>query len=155
LNEGAERLTEGLRLARAHPGARLVFTDGSGAFRDALGGGLSGAEVAGRFWAEQGFEGALLKGAARNTAENARATLALVAPAEGKTWVLVTSAFHIPRALQSFRAAGWPDIQPWPVNYRIRPLARGPGWNLDGNLMRMRTALNEYVGLIGWRLAGR
>lgn len=155
LNEGAERLTEGLRLARAHPDARLVFTGGSGAFRDALGGGLSGAEVAGQFWADQGFTNALLEGTSRNTAENARATLAMVTPAEGEIWVLVTSAFHMPRALQSFRAAGWTDIRPWPVDYRTRPLRRGLGWNLDGNLMRMRTALNEIVGLIGWRLAGR
>jgi len=155
LNEGAERLTEGLRLARANPDARLVFTGGSGSFRDAFGGGLSGAEVAGRFWTELGFGEALLEGSSRNTAENARATFALVAPTEGETWVLITSAFHMPRAVNSFRAAGWPDIQPWPVDYRTLPLRRGLGWNLDGNLLRMRTALNEYVGLLGWRLMGR
>ena len=155
MNEGAERLTEGLRLARLHPGARLVFTGGSGYLRDAGGGGLSGAEVAGRFWAEQGHAGAILEGQSRNTAENARLTAALIRPAPGETWVLVTSAFHMPRAVQSFRAAGWPGIVPWPVDYRSRPLARGLAWELDSNLMRLRTAVNEYVGLIAYRLAGR
>ncbi|MFN3845714.1 MAG: YdcF family protein [Paracoccaceae bacterium] len=155
LNEGAERLTEGLRLARAHPGARLVFTGGSGALRDALGGGASGAEVAGWFWSEQGVSGPVLEGASRTTSENARATRALVTPAQDETWVLVTSAFHMPRALQSFRAAGWPDVHPWPVDFRSRPLVRGLRCDLDANLMRMRTALNEYVGLVGYRLLGR
>ena len=155
LGEGAERLTEGLRLARLHPGAQLVFTGGSGALRDALGGGQSGADVVETFWTQQGIADATFERASRNTAENARATAALIGQRPGETWVLVTSAFHMPRALQSFRAAGWPDITPWPVDYRSRPLGRGISWDLDGNLGRMRTAFNEYLGLIAYRLAGR
>ncbi|MFU8865538.1 MAG: YdcF family protein [Rhodobacterales bacterium] len=155
LGEGAERLTEGLRLARLHPEAQLVFTGGSGALRDALGGGQSGADVAETFWTEQGLTDATLERVSRNTAENARATVDLIGQRPSETWVLITSAFHMPRALQSFRAAGWPDITPWPVDFRSRSLSRGIGWDLDGNLGRMRTALNEYLGLIGYRLAGR
>jgi uncharacterized SAM-binding protein YcdF (DUF218 family) len=155
LGEGAERLTEGLRLARLHPEAQLVFTGGSGALRDAFGGGQSGADVAHAFWTEQGALGAIYERSSRNTAENARATAALIDPRPGETWVLVTSAFHMPRALQSFHAAGWPGMNPWPVDFRSRPLDRGIGWDLDGNLGRIRTALNEYLGLVGYRLAGR
>jgi uncharacterized SAM-binding protein YcdF (DUF218 family) len=155
LGEGGERLTEGLRLARLHPEATLVFTGGSGALRDALGGGTSGAAVAEAFWTQQGYDSAIFERASRNTAENARATAALIGPRPGETWVLVTSAFHMPRALHSFRAAGWPAIHPWPVDFRSRPLNRGLGWDLSGNLGRMGTAMNEYLGMAGYRLVGR
>lgn len=155
LNAAAERFTEALALARAHPQARVVFTGGSGALRDALGGGLSGADVAARFFAEQGLERAEFERTSRNTTENARASAALIDPQPGEVWVLVTSAFHMPRAIQSFRAAGWPGIQPWPVDFRGRPWRDRLGWDLMGNLGRLEIALREYLGLLAYGLAGR
>lgn len=162
LNGAAERMTGGLALARAHPQAQLVFTGRSGAVRHTFGGGTPGAEVARRFYAELGFDPArlMLEGASRTTAENARLSRALVTP--GGTWVLVTSAFHMPRAMASFRAAGWPGTQPgtqpgtlvaWPVDHRGGPLR--PGWDLTGQMEKLQIALREYVGLAGYRLLGR
>lgn len=143
-----------LVLGGAHPGAQVLFTGGSGAVRDVLGPGMPGAEVARRFYAELGLDPArlVLESASRTTAENARLSLALAQP--GQTWVLVTSAFHMPRALASFRAAGWSgDLIPWPVDFRGAPLRIG--WDLTGQLERLNIAVREYVGLAAYRLLGR
>jgi uncharacterized SAM-binding protein YcdF (DUF218 family) len=91
LNEGGERYMAALELARRFPRARLLFTGGSGALRDLGRAETSEAEMAGRFFRDQGIasERLLLEGQSRNTAENARLSLEISAPAPQKTWVLV------------------------------------------------------------------
>ena len=157
LNEGGERYTAALALARRFPQARVLFTGGSGALRDLAGNQASEAEMAERFFREQGIaqERLLLEGQSRNTAENARLSRELAAPAPDETWVLVTSAFHMPRALRSFEAAGWTGLVPWPVDYRTSAFADGMGWNLPRNLQVLNTAIREQVGQIAYRISGR
>lgn len=157
LNEGGERYTAALALARRFPEARVLFTGGSGALRDLGGVEASEAEMAGRFFRDQGIvpERLLLEGQSRNTAENARLSLALAAPATGETWVLVTSAFHMPRAMRSFNASGWTGLVAWPVDYRTAAFVDGIGWNLNHNLQILNTAIREQVGQIAYRLSGR
>lgn len=157
LNEGGERYTAALALARRFPEARIVFTGGSGALRDLAGAETSEADMAGRFFRDQGVspERLLLEDQSRNTAENARLSLALAAPKPGETWVLVTSAFHMPRAMRSFESAGWTGLVPWPVDYRTSAFKDGMGWNLTRNLLVLNTAIREQVGQIAYRLSGR
>lgn len=157
LNEGGERYTAALALARRFPEARILFTGGSGGLRDLAGAETSEADMAGRFFRDQGVspERMLLEGQSRNTAENARLSLALAAPAPGETWVLVTSAFHMPRAMRSFETAGWTGLVPWPVDYRTSAFKEGMGWNLTRNLLVLNTAIREQVGQITYRLSGR
>ena len=113
--------------------------------------------MAGRFFRDQGVapERLLLEGQSRNTAENARLSLDLAAPAPHETWVLVTSAFHMPRAMRSFEAAGWTGLVPWPVDYRTSAFTDGVGWNLTRNLQVLNTAIRERVGQVAYRLSGR
>ena len=54
----------------------------------------------------------------RNTQENAEFSKALVAPKEGERWLLVTSAFHMPRSVGLFRKAGF-AVEPYPVDWRV------------------------------------
>ncbi len=157
LNGGAERLTAALELARRFPEAKVLFTGGSGALRDLAGAMTSEASVAERFFVAQGLdpERLLLEGQSRNTAENARLSLILAEAAPDENWVLITSAFHMPRAMRSFDAAGWDDLKAWPVDYRTAGFADGIGWNLTGNLAVLQTAIREYVGQLAYRLTGR
>lgn len=157
LNEGGERYTATLELARRFPEAQILFTGGSGALRDLAGAETSEADMAGQFFREQGVAPGrlLLEGQSRNTAENARLSLALAAPKPGETWLLVTSAFHMPRAMHSFEAAGWTGLVPWPVDYRTSAFKDGMGWNLTRNLLVLNTAIREQVGQITYRLTGR
>lgn len=157
LKEGAERFTAAVELARQFPKAQVLFTGGSGALRDVAGAATSEASIAERFFLEQGLapDRLLLEGQSRNTAENARLSLTLADPAAEETWVLVTSAFHIPRAMRSFDAAGWDGLVAWPVDYRTSGFGDGIGWDLTGNLSILQTAIREHVGQLAYRLTGR
>lgn len=154
LGAGAERYTAALALARRFPEATLLFTGGSGALRDV---GLSEADVAQRFFAAQGLDGTrlLLEGQSRNTAENARLSRELAAPSPEEVWVLVTSAFHMPRAMRSFETAGWDGLVAYPVDFRTAGFMDAVGWNLARNIEIFNLALRERVGQLAYRLTGQ
>lgn len=156
LNEAGERLVEGAMLAHRFPAARLVFTGGSasvGRVEDPT----DPSEMVRETWIALGVapERILLEQASRNTAENARLTHDLIQPKPGETWVLVTSAFHMPRALETFARNGWEGITPWPVDFRSGDLAGLRGiWRLDRNLLGVNLALKEYLGSFVYRMTG-
>lgn len=154
LNGAAERMTEAVALARRFPAARVVFTGGSSAI---LPGGPTEAETARRLFADLGLppERLILESESRNTHENAVLTHRLVRPAPGETWLLVTSASHMPRAVGCFRAAGW-QVTAWPVNYTTgRDPALWWHWPFPSRLNQAEWALREWVGLVAYRLMGR
>lgn len=157
LNEAAERLTAAAALAIAHPGARLVFSGGSGRLRSTVLGQPEIPSVAVDFFVSLGIDPGRItwEDQSRNTAENARFSYEVAAPASGESWFLVTSAFHMGRALNSFEAAGWDDIIPHPVDYRTGIFSDGIGWNLSGNLEILNIAIKEWVGRLAYRLSGR
>ena len=97
----------------------------------------------------------LFEDRSRNTSENARLGHALAAPGPGERWALVTSAFHMPRALRSFAAAGWEGVVPVPADFRSRAWADGMGWNFHRNLGLLNTALREAVGRLAYAATGR
>ncbi|SFB81933.1 YdcF family protein [Tropicimonas isoalkanivorans] len=156
VNEGGERYIEAMRLARRFPDATVLYTGGSGALSDA--GKVTGvhARSAKLFFTDLGLDPERLKieNASRNTAENASMSFALAAPDPGERWVLVTSAFHMPRSMRTFERAGWTNLTPWPADFRTRG-ARGLGWNIAGTLSDLNLAAKEYVGLIAYGVTGR
>jgi uncharacterized SAM-binding protein YcdF (DUF218 family) len=157
LNEAAERLTAAAALAIAHPEARLVFSGGSGRLRNTVLGQPEIPSVAVDFFVSLGIDPARItwEDQSRNTAENARFSYEVAAPASGETWVLVTSSFHMGRALTSFEAAGWSGIIPHPVDYRTGSFSEGIGWNLDGNLEVLNIDIKEWVGRLVYRVCVR
>lgn len=153
INEAGDRFLAAIALARAHPQATLLFTGGSGHLLDQ---GVSGADVAERIFEEAGVAGdrLLLERASRNTAENAVLSRDLVGERAGGPWILVTSAFHMPRAVGSFCAAGWEEILPYPVDFRHFG-GMGLRWDLAGGLGTLNLAVKEWIGLFAYRLTGR
>jgi uncharacterized SAM-binding protein YcdF (DUF218 family) len=154
LNGAAERMTEAVALALRHPEARLVFTGGSAAL---LPGGPTEADTARRLFADLGLppERLVFENESRNTHENAVLTHRLIRPAPGETWLLVTSASHMPRAMGCFRAVGW-AVTPWPVNYTTgRDPALWWHWPFPTRLNQAEAALREWVGLVAYRLMKR
>ena len=157
LNEAGERLIEAAMLAQRFPQAKLIFTGGSatvGREEDTT----DPSTMVRDTWIALGIDPAriTLEQNSRNTAENARLTHDLVAPKPGETWVLVTSAFHMPRAYQTFTRNGWDQITPWPVDFRSGDLAGLRGiWRLDRNLLGVNLALKEYLGTLAYRITGK
>jgi uncharacterized SAM-binding protein YcdF (DUF218 family) len=155
LNEAAERYTEAVALARRLPAARLVFTGGSGALVTSE---PPEAETALRLFEALGVarERITLESQSRDTHENARFTARLLAPRPGERWLLVTSAWHMPRAIGCFRKAGF-AVEAWPVDYRAPRRLNTTQWNssIPEGLRRIDFAVREYVGLVMYYLAGR
>lgn len=157
LNAASERLIEALELARRFPQARLVATGRSGAVKDEAGPGDRAMGLAERFLTEQGIAPArlVIEARSRNTSENAKFSYELVEPKDGETWVLVTSAFHMPRAMKSFERQGWNGLVAWPVDYRGGGLPGNIDWDLAGNLELTNLAIKEYIGQVAYNGLGR
>ncbi len=91
----------------------------------------------------------------RDTWENALFSMRLVRPSQGETWLLATSAAHMPRAVGVFRQAGWKVI-PWPVDYETPPEGEEPvPPGFQPRLRKLCLATREWAGLVGYRLTER
>ena len=159
LNDGAERVTALVELARRYPDARLVVSGGTGSL---VGGPGHPARVLEAFYREQGLDLGRItfEERSRNTQENAAFTRQLVRPGPDERWLLVTSAYHMPRSVGVFRQAGWPVIA-YPVDYRsgsvdLRSmLGRLAEPDLAARLIELDLAIKSWVGLLAYRLMGR
>ncbi len=154
---GAERLTEFANLAKRYPRARLAFSGGSGSLTLTS---LKGAHFVAPFLRRLGLtaERVQLEDQSRNTAESAQFTKKLLAPGPKERWVLITSAFHMPRAVGSFRRAGW-RILAYPVGFTTTPddghLFNSLGFNFLASMSALSKAVHEWLGLIFYRLTDR
>ena len=74
----------------------------------------------------------------------------------GSRWLLITSAYHMPRAMGVFRKAGL-KVEPWPVDYRTRGTAdlTRPFDKVSEGLRRVDIAMREWVGLFAYWVTGR
>ncbi|HUN50720.1 MAG TPA: YdcF family protein [Candidatus Sulfotelmatobacter sp.] len=148
-NQSVERMLAFVSLARRYPQARLLFTGGNGAL---FPGAESEADVARQFFADFAPDLTRIEyeGRSRNTHENALFSYRQMAPRPGETWLLITSAMHMPRAVGCFRAVGWP-VLPWPVDYRT---GGAPAISFTGDLSSIDNATKEWLGLLAYRIEG-
>ena len=155
-DEGGERLTEAVILAKRFPQARVVYTSGT---NSVIGGRSSEALQAQRFMSQMGIapERVTIEDKSRNTDENARYTAAIVHPEPSQRWIIVTSAFHMPRAMGVFERAGFHPIA-YPVAFQT--VGR---WSEDlrltfepvRNLRIFEIAVHEWIGLAAYWASGR
>ncbi|MEM8575677.1 MAG: YdcF family protein [Pseudomonadota bacterium] len=159
LNEAGERLLEGAILAKRFPNMKVAFSGGDAGI---LYKSDSEAEGAADILTALGVERGrlVLESNARDTYENAiflRKELDRGgAFSEGTRWLLITSAYHMPRSIGAFRQAGF-DVEPWPVDYRTRGPEdfSKPFDKVSEGLRRVDTATREWVGLLAYWLTGR
>jgi uncharacterized SAM-binding protein YcdF (DUF218 family) len=156
LTLSGERLTIAARLARDLPDAKIIHTGGQGTF---IQGQVTESEGAGQLFRDFGIDAdrIILEDASRNTWENAVFTKELVKPEPGQRWLLVTSAYHMPRSMGVFEAAGWTGVTPYPVDYRTRgAVDRALGFNgASKGLRRFDIAFKEWVGMAVYWITGR
>jgi uncharacterized SAM-binding protein YcdF (DUF218 family) len=159
LNEAGERLLEGAILALRFPNAKVAFSGGDAGI---LYKSDSEAQGAADILTDLGVERGrlVLESNARDTYENAvflRKELDRGgAFSEGTRWLLITSAYHMPRSIGAFRQAGF-DVEPWPVDYRTRGPEdfSKPFDKVSEGLRRVDTATREWVGLLAYWATGR
>jgi uncharacterized SAM-binding protein YcdF (DUF218 family) len=157
IDEAAERLTEAAALAKRFPQSKIVLTGGSA---EVLSAPTIGADAAGLVMRDLGVgdDRLLLEREARDTWENAVKSKALVGPKPGERWLLVTSAWHMPRAVGVFRKARF-AVEPWPVDYRTVGWSDAfqlfPFESPAQGLRQLDLAVHEWLGLMAYRLTGR
>ena len=155
-DEGGERLTEAVVLAKRYPQARVVYTGGSASFTGTI---STEAMQARKLMSQMGIapERVEIEDKSRNTDENARFTAAIVHPQPSQRWMVVTSAFHMPRSMGVFEEAGFHPIA-YPVAFRTRGR-----WADDlrlrfdptRNLRTFEIAVHEWIGLVAYWASGR
>lgn len=154
MNAGGERMTAGVELARRYPQAKLIFTGGTASliYSDAH---TIPSRMTKALWLALGVPEAqiVLEDRSRNTAENAIFTRDLIQPQPGQVWLLVTSAWHMPRSMETFQRNGWTGLVPWPVDFRSAGQTFRMEWRLDDHLQEADVALKEYLGLLAYRMA--
>jgi uncharacterized SAM-binding protein YcdF (DUF218 family) len=154
LNENAERMTAAVALARRYEKAALLFTGGEPRIFPE---GRTEAELARALFLSLGLpeERFRFEDRSRNTFENAAFAYEAAQPKPGETWLLVTTAMHMPRSIGCFRKVGW-DIVPYPVDYRTTGGgAFLPDFAFAEGLARINVAFREWLGLAAYWAMGR
>lgn len=151
----ADRLIAAATLARNYPNARIVYSGGSG---NLISNDAKEADYAAEIFERLGIPRArlIMERRSRNTYENAAFTKEMVAPKPGERWLLVTSAYHMPRSVGLFRKVGF-AVEPYPVDWRVG----GPSDMFSftpvasEGLGRTDLALREWIGLLAYWLTGK
>jgi len=142
------------KLARAYPNARIVYSSGDASLR-----GNRPPEADFLYPLLDTFgvprERVALESKSRNTLENALFSKDLMKPKPGERWLLVTSAQHMPRAIGTFRQAGF-DVEAYPVAWHTRRhVGLYPMDVLSNGLGRLDSATHEWIGVIAYWLTGK
>lgn len=156
MNYAAARMSKAVEIGRLHPQAKVVFTGGGANLLSPV--IKTEADGARLLFRALGLpdEQIVLENKSRNTIENATMTRALVDPKPGERWLLITSAWHMPRAMGVFRKAGF-EVEAFPVDY----LSEGDRADFTRFYRRAQRGLTvaddgfkEWVGLLAYYLAG-
>ncbi|HSH69090.1 MAG TPA: YdcF family protein [Deferrisomatales bacterium] len=150
LYDRPERIIEGAQLVLSGRARWLVISGGSG---DPLRPEAREAEYLATLARRLGVPSGqiLLQGDSRTTAEDAERTAAILRRRGIQSFFLVTSAFHLPRAVACFRKQGLEPI-PYPVDFRVTPVTAtlNPYVPTAGGLRLSILAVHEYLGLAGY-----
>jgi uncharacterized SAM-binding protein YcdF (DUF218 family) len=152
---GYDRLFAAAALAHRHPQARIIYSGGSANLLadDAA----KEADIAVTVFESLGIakQRLTMERLSRNTEENARYSKALASPKPGERWLLVTSAYHMPRSVGVFRRAGF-AVEPYPVDWHTSRENLLTPFNLaDEGLDRTDLAIREWMGLAAYRISGK
>jgi uncharacterized SAM-binding protein YcdF (DUF218 family) len=154
VNQSADRVIALAKLARQFPSARIIYSGGNASL---IPGGPAEADSVYALLDIFGVprDRMELEKRSRNTVENAVFSKELAKPKPGERWLLVTSASHMPRAVGSFRRAGYP-VEAYPVNWHTSKRARFvlPDTFANG-LQQTDFAVHEWIGVIAYWLTGR
>jgi uncharacterized SAM-binding protein YcdF (DUF218 family) len=150
LGESAERMSVPVGLLREHTRLAVVFSGGEGRLRAT---GVTEAALARVFYQEQGVDLArvTLEAGSRTTRENAHQVAALLGPRCQEPWLLVTSAWHMPRAMAEFESVGC-RVTHYPVDFRTGATTAWTDYALARSLLLWQTALHEWLGLAVYAL---
>jgi len=154
IHDEIERDLAFLSLAKKYPDALLVYTGGTSSFTHT---DIKSADIAKIFFEDLGFNTShiIFEKNSRNTYENAVNSMNMINPSVNLPWILITSAYHMPRAVGIFCKMRW-HIIPYPVDHKTR---RGELFRFEvsllGHLNDLELAIHEWLGLIVYYITGK
>ena len=154
LNGSAERLVESVMIIRKFEKAKVIFSGGSGIVNRS---DLGHSQVAKLFYKKMGVDISKIffEDKSRNTHENIIYSKKIAKPKKNENWLLITSAFHMKRALLIAEKNNWKFI-PYAVDFKnIKEFKLTPNLNLLSNLNSFQSGLHEWLGLVSYYLMGR
>ena len=154
LNGSAERLVESVMIIRKFEKAKVIFSGGSGIVNRS---DLGHSQVAKLFYKQMGVDTnkIFFEDKSRNTHENIIYSKKIAKPKKNENWLLITSAFHMKRALLIAEKNNWKFI-PYAVDFKnIKEFKLTPNLNLLSNLNSFQSGLHEWLGLVSYYLMGR
>ena len=152
LSDGGQRVTTSVALLRRYPHLLILFTAGEIEPSSVWN---TSANPAQQFFDRMGVESerVLLERAARTTYENAILSASVPGVDKTKPWLLVTSAWHMPRSLALFRAADW-NVTPYPVDFRSNSYTPWTDYSFERGAARWQLVLHEVLGLVAFAAVG-
>lgn len=154
MNQAADRFIEAARLARLYPLAKILVSGGDGSFSGDYKGD---ADLSPAYFEAMGVDPARIirETASRNTIENVEETKSLLAANGLADCLLITSAYHMPRAKALFDQAGVSTV-PWSTDYRSsgRVELRLDFTQPSLNAQLASTAAREWGAILLARLRG-
>jgi uncharacterized SAM-binding protein YcdF (DUF218 family) len=152
----AGRIFAAAMLARRYPRARILYTGGNASL--VSDDGTREADYAAAVFEGLGISGdrVLLERSARNTFENAEFSKTIAAPKNGERWLLLTSAYHMPRSVGIFRKAGF-AVEPFPTDWRLAGASNLRSISIFSaeGLSHTDIAFREWMGLLAYWISGK
>jgi uncharacterized SAM-binding protein YcdF (DUF218 family) len=154
VGDAAERILTAAELSRFYPDKPVIYSGGSNLVQrqnlDTEG------SVASRLLVQAGIDESniVMEPKARNTHENFMLIKNLLPEKDGQ-FLLVTSAFHMPRSVGVARKLGL-NVIPYPVDYRTsQPTDRYYDFDLFAHLQVLEIAWHEWLGLTAYFLTDK
>jgi len=154
VNEQVDRELAFMKLARRYPEAKLLYSGGSSSLTHQQ---FKGADAGRQLLSEQGIDLArvVFERDSRNTSESALLSKQIINPSIGENWILITTAWHMPRSVGVFCSVGWPVV-PYPVDYRvIEPDLFSFDFQVAASLLKFEVGLKEWIGLFAYWISDR
>jgi uncharacterized SAM-binding protein YcdF (DUF218 family) len=157
LNSSADRLYQAVKLINMYPDSKLLFTGKYGGLNQKKVKTLA-ADEAMTFFDDIGLKNVnlILEGRSRNTYENALFSKELVNPKSDQKWVLITSAYHMKRAVSVFHKLDW-SVIPYPTDFKTEKEFNFFYFDpfILRNLRRSEIAIREIIGIIAYKFTGK
>ncbi len=154
LGLGGDRYVAAAHLARRYKDVPVIFAGGSGSVQ--LQNSGKEGDIARILLTQLGIHPnrLIIESASRNTYENFRNVKPLLPDPQGR-YLLITSAYHMPRAVGIARKQGI-HVIPYPVDYRsTKPPYRKLDFDFFDHLKALEPGWKEWIGLSVYYLTGR
>ena len=153
-NDAAERLTESARIINNYNPDKVIFSGGTKKQNFES----SHAYVAKKFFENLNIDTSkiIFEFQSRNTYENILNSKNIIKPGEDEKWLIITSAFHMRRAINISKKLEW-NLIPYPVDFRTGRKFNSfkPNLKILQNFNSFDLASHETIGLISYYFLDR